>query len=427
MNKKTFKSLEYEKILDLLIKKCESTLGKNRAKNIEPLTDVGEIEKLQKETNESLTLLIKKGAPPLYGINSIKADVKRAEKGGSLNPGALLRIGDSLRVSRSLKNYIKEVKEDRENNYPSIEGLIESLSIFKTIENEISNAIISENEISDKASHTLRTIRRQMVSKNEAVKSKLNSIINSEDNKKYLQDNIVTMREGRYVVPVKSENKNSIEGLVHDMSSSGATFFIEPIAVVELNNEIRELELKEKEEIERILKVLSEMVAKEAEAISNNQYLLQELDFVFAKGKLALDMDATKPVLNNKGYVNIRKGRHPLLNVKDIVPIDIYLGKEFNSLIITGPNTGGKTVSLKTVGLLVLMGQSGLHIPADFNSEIGVFDQIFADIGDEQSIEQSLSTFSSHMVNIVDILSKVKRNSLVLFDELGAGTDPTEG
>ncbi len=427
MNKKTFKSLEYKKIIDKLINKCESSLGKKRAEEIQAISDIDEIRKFQKETDEALTLLIKRGAPPLFGINSIKADVKRAELGGTLNPGALLRIGDSLRVSRQLKNYLKQVQEDKEDEYPLIEGLIENLSIFKNIENEITNAIISEDEISDNASSALRMIRRQIASKNEAVRDKLNSIVNSQANKKYLQDNIVTMREGRYVVPVKSENKNNIKGLVHDMSGSGATLFIEPIAVVELNNELRELELKEKEEIERILKALSIMVAEEAQPISNNQYLLQELDFVFAKGKLALEMDATKPILNDRGYINIKKARHPLLDVKDIVAIDIYLGKDFDSLIITGPNTGGKTVSLKTVGLLVLMAQSGLHIPADFNSEIGVFKQVFADIGDEQSIEQSLSTFSSHMVNIVDILSKVDHNSLVLFDELGAGTDPTEG
>lgn len=427
MNGKTLKSLEYKKIINSLMDKCASTLGKNRIEAIHPLTDIKDIEKLQKETDEALTLLIKRGAPHLYGINSIKADVKRAEIGGTLSPGALLKISDSLRVSRDLKNYIREVQEDKEKRYPLIEGYIEGLSVFKNIENEIMNAIISENDISDNASAALRSIRKQIISKNESIRDKLNSIVNSQTNKKYLQDNIVTMREGRYVVPVKSENRNNIKGLVHDMSGSGATLFIEPIAVVELNNELRELELKEKEEIERILKVLSSMVAEEAEGIANNQYLLQELDFIFAKGKLALEMNATKPILNDRGYINIRKGRHPLLNVKEIVPIDIYLGKDFDSLIITGPNTGGKTVSLKTVGLLVLMAQSGLHIPADFNSEIAVFEQVFADIGDEQSIEQSLSTFSSHMVNIVDILSKVEINSLVLFDELGAGTDPTEG
>ena len=427
MNEKTIKALEYKKIINSLMEKCQSSLGKKRAEEIMPLTDKEDITKLQAETDEALTLLLKRGAPPLYGINGIKADVKRAEMGGTLNPGALLRIGDSLRVSRDLKGYLKEVQDDKDKEYPLIQGYIEDLSVFKNIENEISNAIISEQEISDNASTNLRSIRRQIVSKNDSVRDKLNSIVNSQDNKKYLQDNIVTMREGRYVVPVKAENKNNIKGLVHDMSSSGATVFIEPIAVVELNNELRELELKEREEIEKILKALSALVAGDAEAIANNQYLLQELDFIFAKGKLALDMNATRPILNDKGYINIKKGRHPLLNVKDIVPIDIYLGKDFDSLIITGPNTGGKTVSLKTVGLLVMMAQSGLHIPADFDSEIGVFDQVFADIGDEQSIEQSLSTFSSHMVNIVNILSNVERNSLVLFDELGAGTDPTEG
>ena len=427
MNVKTIKALEYKKIISSLMEKCQSSLGKQRVEEVKPLTDMEEIKKLQAETDEALTLLLKRGAPPLYGISGIKADVRRAEMGGTLNPGSLLRIGDSLRVSRDLKSYLKEVQEDKDKSYPLIEEFIEGLSVFKNIENEISNAIISDQEISDNASTNLRSIRRQIVSKNESVRDKLNSIVNSQTNKKYLQDNIVTMREGRYVVPVKAENKNNIKGLVHDMSGSGATLFIEPIAVVELNNELRELELKEKEEIEKILRALSSMVAGEAEPIANNQYLLQELDFIFAKGKLALEMNATKPILNNKGYINIKRGRHPLLNVKDIVPIDIYLGKDFDSLIITGPNTGGKTVSLKTVGLLVLMAQSGLHIPADFNSEIGVFDKVFADIGDEQSIEQSLSTFSSHMVNIVDILANVERNSLVLFDELGAGTDPTEG
>lgn len=427
MNEKTFKALEYRKIIEKLLGKCESALGKKRAEKVKPLTNMNEIEKLQKETDEALNIIIKKGTPPLFGIKNIKADVNRAEIGGSLVPEALLRIGDSLRVSRSLKKYIKEVKEETEEEFPRVEEIIENLSVFKSIEEEIENAIISKEEISDNASRTLKNIRNEIVKKNNSVRARLDSIVNSESNRKYLQDNIVTMREGRYVVPVKSESKNAIKGLVHDMSSSGATFFIEPMAVVELNNELKELKLKENEEIERILEVLSSMVGQEANKIGNNQYLLQELDFIFAKGKLAFEMDATKPVLNNNSYINMKKARHPLLDVEEVVPIDIYLGDEFDSLIITGPNTGGKTVSLKTVGLLVLMAQSGIHIPADFNSEIGIFYQIFADIGDEQSIEQSLSTFSSHMVNIVDILSKVKKNALVLFDELGAGTDPTEG
>ncbi|WP_353092923.1 endonuclease MutS2 [Tissierella praeacuta] len=427
MNLKTLKTLEYDKIIDLLLEKAESSLGKEKVKDIKPLTNIEDIEYLQRETEESTTLLIKRGAPPLYGIHSITPEVKRAEIGGVLSPSGLLKISDSLRVSRGLKNYIKETKEDKVSDYPIIEGLVEGLRAFKSIEDEINNAIISENEISDNASSTLRSIRRQIISKNESVKDKLNSIINSQNNKKYLQDSIVTIREGRYVIPVKSENRGNVPGLVHDMSGSGATLFIEPMAVVQLNNELRELELKEREEIERILRELSNLVAEEAEGIANNQNILQELDFIFAKGKLALSMKGTRPILNGRGYINIKKGRHPLLKVDKIVPIDVYLGKDFNSLIITGPNTGGKTVTLKTVGLLTLMAQSGLHIPADFNSEIAVFNQVFSDIGDEQSIEQSLSTFSSHMVNIVDILSNVEYNSLILFDELGAGTDPTEG
>ena len=427
MNSKTLKSLEYNKIVDLLMGKAESELGRDRIKAIKPLTNIEEIEYLQKQTEEGYSLILKRGNPPLYGIHSIAPEVRRVEIGGALSPGGLLKVSDSLRVSRGLKNYIKESKEDKASNFPLVERLVEGLSVFKHIEDEINNAIISENDISDNASSTLRNLRRQMISKNESIKDKLNSIISSQTNKKYLQDNIVTMREGRYVIPVKSENRGQVPGLIHDMSSSGATIFVEPIAIVNLNNELRELELKEREEIERILRELSNLVAEEAESILNNQKILQELDFIFAKGKLAIDMKATKPILNQKGYINIKKARHPILNAKDVVPIDVYIGKEFNSLIITGPNTGGKTVTLKTVGLLTLMAQSGIHIPADFNSEIAVFDQVFADIGDEQSIEQSLSTFSSHMVNIVDILKNVEYNSLILFDELGAGTDPTEG
>lgn len=427
MNDKTLKVLEYHKIIKKLTDKTESQLGKDMTKKIKPSTDIDEIEYLQRETKEALSLIIKKGNPPLYGIFDISGELKITEIGGSLSPKSLIKISDSLRVSRSLKKYLKEIKDDETSSFPIIQGLIDDLRVFKDIEDEINNAIISENEISDNASPGLRNIRRQIINKNESVRVKLNSIINSQKYKKYLQDSIVTMREGRYVVPIKQENKAYFPGLVHDQSASGATLFVEPMAVVELNNELRELEIKEREEIEKILLELSGLVAEEAENIGNNQSILQRLDFIFAKGKLALEMDATKPILNKEGYINIKKARHPLLNVKNVVPIDIYIGKDFNTLVITGPNTGGKTVTLKTVGLLTLIAQSGLHIPADFNSQMGVFDQVFADIGDEQSIEQSLSTFSSHMTNIVSILDSLKDNSLVLFDELGAGTDPTEG
>lgn len=427
MNKKTLDVLEYYKIVDKLTNKAESELGKAKAREINPLTDLKKIEYLQRETKEALSLIIDKGNPPLYGIFDVSKELRMIEIGGALGPGSLIKISDSLRVSRNLKSYLKELKEDQVSSYEIIPGLIGSLNTFKHIEDKINNAIISENEISDNASSGLRNIRRQIISKNESVRSKLNGIVNSQRYKKYLQDSIVTMREGRYVVPIKHENKAYFPGLVHDQSASGATLFVEPMAVVELNNQLKELEIKETKEIEKILEELSGLVAEESEGISNNQNILQDLDFVFAKGKLALDMNATNPILNKEGYINIKQGRHPLLDVKDVVPIDVYIGKDFNSLVITGPNTGGKTVTLKTVGLLTVIAQSGLHIPASFDSKIAVFDQVFADIGDEQSIEQSLSTFSSHMTNIVDILDNLKENSLVLLDELGAGTDPAEG
>lgn len=427
LNEKTLRVLEYNKILNLLLEKAESKLGKELVKEVKPLTNKREIDSLLEETDEALSILIQRGNPPLYGIHNISAEIKRVEMGGSLIPAGLLKISDSLRVSRGLKSFIKESKSDKSPSYPMVEGLVGALRVYKDIEDEINNAIINENEISDNASSNLRSIRRQIINKNDAVRDKLNSIINSQSNKKYLQDSIVTMREGRYVIPVKQENRGSIPGLVHDISSSGATAFVEPMAVVELNNQLRELEVKEREEIEKILADLSNMVAGISDSILENQYILQRLDFIFAKGKLALDMKATKPILNERGYINLKQARHPLLDVKNVIPIDIYLGDEFTTLVITGPNTGGKTVTLKTVGLFTLMAQSGLHIPADYNSEIGVFNQVFADIGDEQSIEQSLSTFSSHMTNIVDILNNVETNSLILFDELGAGTDPTEG
>ncbi len=427
MMEKTLRTLEYNKIINRLVENAVSNMGKKKSLKLKPETDFEKVHQMQAETEEALTLLIKRGNPPLYGIYNIVDEIKRAEKGGVLSPKSLLKISDTLRVSRSLRNYMKDDKQDKDKFYPIIEGMIGNLFVFKHIENVINNAIISEEEISDNASSKLKNIRRQITVKNDSVKDRLNSIISSPNYKKYLQDSIVTIREDRYVVPVKQEYKGNIPGLIHDQSASGATVFIEPMGVVELNNELKELKIKEKNEIERILAELTNMVAKEGTRIINNIEILGQLDFIFAKGKLALEMNATKPILNKSGYIDIKNARHPLLNVKKVVPIDIYIGKEFKTLVITGPNTGGKTVTLKTVGLLTLMSQSGLHIPADYDSEIAVFDQIFADIGDEQSIEQSLSTFSAHLTNIVEILDKVTNNSLLLFDELGAGTDPTEG
>ena len=427
MNEKTLKVLEYYKIIDLVAEKAESELGKEMIRNIRPQVDIEEVDYLQRETEEALKLLIKKGRPPLYGIVDISHELKIAEIGGVLTPGGLLKVADSLRVARALKGYLKDAKEEEITDYPILQELIASLRVFKDIEDEINNAIINEEEISDNASPTLKNIRRQIINKNEAIRNKLNSIISSPSYSRYLQDSLVTVREGRYVVPIKAENKRHVQGIVHDQSSSGATLFIEPMAVVELNNELRELQIKEREEIERILRELTALVSDKVEYISHNLKILKRIDYIFAKGKYALEIDGIRPILNREGYINIKKGRHPLLNPEIVVPIDVYIGKDFNSLVITGPNTGGKTVTLKTVGLLTLMAQAGLHIPAEFNSEIAVFDKVFADIGDEQSIEQSLSTFSSHMTNIVSILEELVPNSLVLFDELGAGTDPTEG
>lgn len=427
MNKKTLKTLEYEKIVNLLLDKAESELGRKKIEAIRPLTDIEEIERLQEATSEAYKIMIKRSAPPLFGIYNLGKEMQRIKIGGILEPVSLLKVSDSLRVSRRLKGYMRDNDGDRESIYPIIENLIETLSTMKFIEEEIEKAIVSEDEISDNASSTLKSIRREKLSTNNSIRKKLDNITSSPSYQKYLQDSIVTMREGRFVVPVKQEHRGNVSGIVHDMSSSGATVFIEPMAVVELNNKMRELDIRENEEIHKILKRLSELVLDESHKILYNQEILEELDFIFAKGKLALDMNGTKPILNKDRYINIKKARHPLLGDDEVVPIDVYLGKEFNTLVITGPNTGGKTVTLKTVGLLTAMAQSGLHIPADFNSEIGVFDKIFADIGDEQSIEQSLSTFSSHMTNIVSILDEVDENSLVLFDELGAGTDPTEG
>ena len=427
MNKKSLKTLEYYKIVEKLMEKAESSLGKAIAKDLLPIKKINEVETAQQETEEAVNIMIKRGSAPLGGIRNVSNELSRADKGGVLYPGALLKIVDSLRVVRRLKSFIKSDREDRSSSYPIIEEKIYNLSAFKSIEKDIENAIISEEEISDNASSKLRSIRRQIESKNSSIRSKLNSIINSSSNKKMLQDSIITIRNDRYVVPVKQEYRSNFQGLVHDQSSSGATLFIEPMSVVNMNNELKELKIEEKQEIERILMELTEKVAGESHYIRENQKILATLDFIFAKGKLALDMKGKRPELNNDGYIYIKKGRHPLIPENEVVANDMYLGKEFTSLIITGPNTGGKTVTLKTVGLLTLMTQAGLHIPSNYGSHMAVFNNIFADIGDEQSIEQNLSTFSSHMTNIVNIIDNIEANSLVLFDELGAGTDPTEG
>lgn len=426
LNDKSLRVLEYEKITNKLKEQCVTFLGKNLSDNLYPNTDLIKIQEMLNETEEAYKMILRIGRPPLSEIEQVDDYLKRTMIGGSLTPYALIQISRVLKVSRELKTYIFSQKENLRTEFPILEEIGNQITVLKTLEDKIGNAILSEDEISDNASVKLRDIRRKIRAKNDSIKDKLNSILNSLSNKKYLQDNIVTIRDGRYVIPVKAENKSSVAGIVHDISSSGATIFIEPLAVVELNNEIRELEIEEQKEIERVLMELSQFVSQSADLIKINQDAIANLDFIFAKAKLAIDLDASKPELNKNGYLNFKKARHPLLE-GNVVPIDIYIGDEFKTLVITGPNTGGKTVTLKTVGLLTLMGQSGLFIPASENSNLAVFDYVAADIGDEQSIEQNLSTFSSHMKNIVQILNEVKDNSLVLFDELGAGTDPVEG
>lgn len=426
MNERTLRVLEYPKIKEMLIQKTESSLGRTLAQQIEPSTDYHQIVSAQQETSEAANMILQRGNVPLGGIHDLSYHLKRAEIGSYLYPKQLLEAGDTLRAARKLKGFLKDSKEG-ESRFPHLEGYINSLFVFKEIEERINECIIGEDEISDHASPTLRSIRRSIEAKHQGIRSRLNSIISSVENQKYLQEAIITIRQDRYVVPVKQEYRMHIPGLIHDQSSSGATLFIEPMAIVQLNNELKELKLKEKAEIEKILRELTGLLEQRADEIRSNQSILAKLDFIFAKGKLAVQMNAVEPQLNQKGWIRIKNGKHPLLNEKTVVPTNIWIGDTFRTLVITGPNTGGKTVTLKTVGLFALMTQSGLHIPADYGTQMSVFDQIFADIGDEQSIEQSLSTFSSHMTNIVEILNGITENSLVLLDELGAGTDPTEG
>ncbi len=425
MNARGLKVLEYTKIVKALEEKCTSSLGKEMAVALSPSSDFNKVIDWQKETSEAQSILINRGNVPLGGIHNVLQYIRRTEIGSYLDPAQLLLLKETLAVARRLKNLLKE--DNKEIKFPKIQGLAQSLTSLKEIEDKIELCIVSDTEISDNASSELKHIRKQISSKNDAIRSKLNSIITSSSNQKYLQDPIITMRHDRYVVPVKQEHRGNIPGLVHDQSSSGATLFVEPMAVVELNNQLKELKIKEEVEIERILMEIAAMIAERSEDIKFNQSILKELDFIFAKGKLSLEMKAVEPELNTNGKIAIKNGRHPSLKPNEVVPNSIWLGEDFHILVITGPNTGGKTVTLKTVGLLTLMAQSGLHVPADYGTKLAIFDQVFADIGDEQSIEQSLSTFSSHMTNIVSIMNNVTSKSLVLFDELGAGTDPTEG
>lgn len=421
------KTLEFDKVLDELKKLASASITSEYIDQVEISTQYEVVKNRLNETNEALKLIIAKGEPQLFGIVDIRSIIKRTEIGGSLTAASLLQVSDFLRVSRGLKTYLKKdsYNKDEEVKLEYIDKLIEDLYTDKRLEDEINSKIISEEEIADDASRELLRIRRGIVAKKDSIKNRLNGILSSHAD--FLQDAIVTLRDGRYVVPVKIENKSRVKGLVHDISGSGQTAYIEPMAVVEANNDLKELYIKENLEIEKILRDLSELVGETSEEIKSNQEKLIELDFIFAKARLALNYHANMPKLNREGRINLIKAYHPFLDRKIAVPIDINLGIDFTSLIVTGPNTGGKTVSIKTVGLLTLMTQFGLLIPADEASEIAVFEKVFADIGDEQSIEQSLSTFSSHMVNIVYILKNVSPNSLVLFDELGAGTDPTEG
>ncbi|MGX8797527.1 endonuclease MutS2 [Fusibacter sp. JL298sf-3] len=426
MNEKTLRVLEYPKIIQMLEDKATSTVGKALCKALMPSTDVEAIDAMQAETDEATTLIIKQGRPPIGPIYDLEDAVKLAKIGGVLNPKQLIEIGDALRTARILKRFL-QAGEHYEAAYPALYALGGQLTQLKTLESEIERCIVSETEIADDASPELRKIRQQIEKKNLAVRQKLESMITNPDYQKYLQDTLVTIRQDRFVLPVKSEHKNHVKGLVHDQSAKGSTFYIEPIAVVELNNALRELKISERQEIERILRMLTERVAAYTSEIEVNLKVLTQIDFVFAKGKLAVEMNAVRPELSKDRQLRIKNGRHPLLPKETVVPTNIWLGEQFTTLLITGPNTGGKTVTLKTVGLLTLMTQAGLHVPAGYGTKMAVFDQVFADIGDEQSIEQSLSTFSSHMTNIVNILNDVSDNALVLFDELGAGTDPTEG
>ncbi|MBR6909430.1 MAG: endonuclease MutS2 [Lachnospiraceae bacterium] len=424
MNTKSLKTLEYDKIIKMLEEKADSDPGRELCRGLLPQVQMQEIQKSQQETADAVSRIFKKGSTSFGGNFDLRYAIKSLEVGSTLSASELLRLAGQLVNADRIKTYGQKENEDVPSD--SLDEYFENLHPLTSISSEINRCILAEDEFADDASPNLKSIRRQITSASDKIHSVLRQMVNGPL-KTYLQDSVITMRDDRYCIPVKAEYKSQVPGMIHDQSSTGSTFFIEPSAVVSLNNDIRSLLIDEKKEIEKILADLSYRCAEHTEELSENQRILTELDFIFAKAKLALDMNASMPMYNRKHYLNLKKARHPLLDKKKVVPIDIYLGRDFDFLIVTGPNTGGKTVSLKTVGLLCLMGQAGLHIPASDRSELCIFNDVFADIGDEQSIEQSLSTFSSHMVNIVEILKKADKHSLCLFDELGAGTDPTEG
>mgnify|MGYP003287757949 CR=1 FL=1 len=424
MNKKTLTKLEYNKIIELLTEQASSFSGKERCRMLKPMISLSNIQSAQEETAAAFTRIVKKGRPSFSGCNPVGDSLKRLEVGAALGSGELLRICKLLETAGRVKSYGRHETSDESED--CLDALFQQLEPVASLSAEIRRCILEEDEISDDASPTLKHIRRSMSQINDKVHATLSGLVNGSL-RTYLQDPIITMRGDRYCIPVKAEYRSQVQGLIHDQSSTGSTLFIEPMSVVKLNNDLKELYGKEQEEIQVILARLSVDVAEYIDAIGTDYSVLTELDFIFARGILALDMNASMPLFNTDGRIYIREGRHPLLDKKKVVPITVMLGDEFDLLIITGPNTGGKTVSLKTVGLFTLMGQAGLHIPALDRSELAVFHDVYADIGDEQSIEQSLSTFSSHMTNIVSFLKQVDESSLVLFDELGAGTDPTEG
>lgn len=424
MNEKALKTLEYYKIIDTLEAFATSSIGKNKCRQLRPLDNLTEIETMQQETADALSRIYQKGSLSFSGVKDVRGSLKRLEIGSTLGIGELLAIRSLLENASRAKAYSRRETENEHTD--SLDNMFELIEPLSPLAAEIGRCILSEDEISDDASTGLRQVRRSMKLTNDKIHTQLSSFV-SGNSRTYLQDAVVTMRNGRYCIPVKSEYKSQVPGMIHDQSSTGSTIFVEPMTIVRLNNEMRELEIQEQKEIEMILSNLSQLAAENLDAIFDDVKLLSELDFIFARAQLAKSQNATEPRFNRDRIIDIKKARHPLIDKHKVVPIDIRIGETFDLLIVTGPNTGGKTVSLKTVGLLTLMGQSGLHIPAFDNSRLSVFREVYADIGDEQSIEQSLSTFSSHMTNVVRFMETADSDSLVLFDELGAGTDPTEG